>query len=421
LESDRKSAKVSRSNIYYGWYIVAAVWIMAFLLGGTAVSLYFKPILDEFGWTRASLSLVSAVVLLGLAVLSPFIGKLIDRFGPRLMLLVSVLAQIVSAAVNGMAGSLWHIYIGRFLYEIKPTHGSQVLLNRWFVRFRGLALGIASTGIPLGTLLLSPLAQYLIIHWGWRISLFFWAGVTLVILLPLLVLIRNRPQDMGLQPDGAPLKVGIVDKKKAEQEAVSGFELSASIKTAAFWLLCGTQLICGIGCGFMMTHLVIFATDIGYSAMIGATFLSVVGGGNLIGLLATGYLSDHIKRNRVLSLTHLFRAISFIVIVIVIFTGNGPLWMFLIAMALFGFGWYTTAPLTAGLAADMFGYKHMGTILGITLTFHYVGTAIGALGGGVVYTQTGSYLGVFVTQGFMECLAAIWAFTIKKPIKLNTN
>jgi sugar phosphate permease len=419
LETNNKSGKVSRLNIFYGWYLVAIAWIMSFLLGGTAVSLYFKPILDEFGWSRAALSLVSAVILLALAVLSPLIGKLIDRFGPRLILLVGVLAQTVSAAVNGLAGNLWHIYVGRFLYEFKPTHGTQVLLNRWFVKYRGRALGIASTGIPLGTLLLSPLAQYLISQWGWRNSLFFWAGVNLVVLLPLMLFVRDRPQEMGLAPDGlrtaAPSLKSSIISRESKSEAYRGFVLSAAMKTAAFWLLCGTQLICGIGCGFMMTHLVIFATDIGYSSMIGAVFLSVVGGGNLIGLLATGYLSDRFRRNRVLSLTHLVRSLSFFIIVIAVLTGSGGLWMIFLAMVLFGLGWFTTAPLAAGLAADLFGYRQMGTILGITFTAHYIGTAIGALGGGVIFTQTGSYLIVFIATGCLECLAAVWAFSIKKP------
>ncbi len=423
MESDRQSEKAIRSKKFYGWYQVIIAWVMAFLLGGTAVNLYFKPILDEFGWSRAELSLAIAVVLVALAILSPFIGKMIDCFGPRLMLLVSILAQVASAAVNGMAGSLWQIYIGRFLYEFKPTHATQVLLNRWFVVFRGRALGIASTGVPLGTLLLSPLAQYLILHWGWRTSLIFWAGVNLVVLLPLLAFIKNRPQDIGLEPDGLELtedyQKAVSDLPQAKTHDTSGLALSKSAKTVAFWLLSGTQLICGIGCGFIMTHLVIFATDIGYSAMIGAVFMSIIGGANLLGVLAAGHFSDYKKRNRVLSLTHLVRSLSFVTIVIAVLVGGGTLWLLYLAMVLFGIGWFTTAPLAAGLAADLFGYKQMGTILGVVMAFHYVGMAIGALGGGVVFTQTGSYLGVFIVQGCLEFLAAVGAFIIKKPIKLT--
>jgi sugar phosphate permease len=202
LDSNQKSENPVRSKRFYGWYLVAIAWVMAILQGGTAFTLYFKPILDEFGWSRASLSLVSAVILVSMAFLSPLIGRLIDRFGPRLMLFVTVLAQTSAAVITGIAGNIGQIYIGRFFTEFKPTHSTQVLINRWFIVFRGRALGIASTGIPLGTLLLSPLTQYLILNWGWRITLFFWAGVSLVVLLPLLIFIKNRPQDIGLVPDG---------------------------------------------------------------------------------------------------------------------------------------------------------------------------------------------------------------------------
>jgi sugar phosphate permease len=319
---------------------------MAFLLGGTAVNLYFKPILDEFRWSRASLSLASAVILVSMALLSPFIGKLIDRFGPRLMLLINVLAQISAAAVTGTAGNLGQIYIGRFLTEFKPTHSTQVLINRWFKVFRGRALGIASTGIPLGTLLLSPLAQILIQNWGWRITLFFWAGVSLVVLLPLLIFIKNRPQDIGLNPDGLEstedyhIEASAVPKTPKHDN--SGLDLSKAVKTTAFWLLSGTHLICGIGCGFVMTHIVIFATDLGYSAMIGAIFMSIIGGMSIIGVLVAGQFSDYKKRNRVLSLTHLVRSLSFITVVIAVLAGGGPLWLLFLAMGLFGVGWFTT-------------------------------------------------------------------------------
>jgi MFS family permease len=371
--------------------------------------------LDEFRLDRATLSLVHTIAMLVFAAFSPFLGRLIDRYGPRAILLACVAAQTLSSAINGLANSIWQLYIARFLYEMRGMHAAQVLINRWFVKKRGTAQGIVATGWPIGALVLSPVSQYLVLNWGWRTTLLFWAGVTFVILLPLTLFLRDNPRDKGYGPDGEPLQSTTpIDTHQAGPGRVTGATLSEAARDGSFWLLSATQFICGIGCGFMMTHIVIFATDIGYSAMIGATFLSVQGGANLVGVLLTGHLSDRIVRSRVLALTHTIRSVSFIAVVISILISGRPLWLLYIAMALFGFGWFTTAPLAAGLVADLFGYRQMGTILGMMISCHMIGMAIGAYAGGITYELTHSYFLFFIIQGILEFLAAISAFSIKR-------
>jgi len=164
----------------------------------------------------------------------------------------------------------------------------------------------------------------------------------------------------------------------------------------------------------MMTHIVIFTTDFSYSPMLGATLLSVQGGANLLGLLSTGYISDKKARNRVLAATHLIRSASFLSIVAFILLGGAPTLLLFIAMALYGFGWFTTSPLTSALAADLYGYSRMGTILGLILSCHMIGMAIGALGGGVIFDIMHSYFWFFLLQGVLEILAALFAFLIKR-------
>lgn len=418
MNSSEKAPLTDKPRFFYGWYIVAASWVMLFLTSSVAVGIFFKPMLEEFGWDRATLSSVQTVALVVFAVASPFLGRFIDRFGPRAMLFICVATQTLTSVVNGVATSLWQLYIGRFLYEIKGMHSVQVLINRWFVKKRGRAQGIAATGMPIGTLILSPISAYLVLIWGWRMTMLFWAGVTFVILLPLTLLIRNNPEDKGYGPDGDSLHGALPSLSSGintlGMRSGIGSSLSEAARTSSFWLLNATQFICGIGCGFLMTHIVIFATDIGYSEMIGASFLSVQGGACLVGVLLTGHMSDRIARNRVLALTHLIRSISFVTVVIFVLIGSGSLWLLYIAMALFGFGWYTTAPLSAGLVADLFGYLQMGTIIGLMLSCHMIGMAIGAYAGGITFDLTHSYFRVFLIQGILEFLAAIMAFYIKR-------
>jgi predicted MFS family arabinose efflux permease len=386
------------------------------------VGIFFKPILEEFGLDRATLSLVQTGAMLAFAVASPFLGRLIDRFGPRVILFACIATQTLTGVINSLATSLWHLYIARFLYEMRSVHAAQVLVNRWFVKKRGRAQGIVATGWPMGMLILPPFSQYLVQVWGWRMAMLFWAGVTFAILLPLTIFIRDNPEEKGYGPDGEPLnRAAPTDqpmKRPAHATLVKpttgpGSHLSEAIRSSSFWLLAASQFICGIGCGFVMIHIVIFATDIGYSAMIGATFLSVQGGMNLVGVLLTGQLSDRIARSRVLAMTHTIRSLSFVIVVISLLLSGGSLWLIYIAMALFGFGFFTTAPLTAGLVADLFEYSQMGTLLGLMLTSHTVGMAIGAYSGGVTFELTRSYFSFFAIQGVLELLAAVSAFCIK--------
>ncbi|MCJ7605335.1 MAG: MFS transporter [Dehalococcoidales bacterium] len=421
MNQDPAQPEPGKPPLFYGWYIVAGSWMMLFLVNAVSVGIFFKPILEEFGWDRATLSLVHTVALLLYAAATPFLGRFIDRYGARLMIFICVASQALGSAVNGLATGIGHIFAGRFLYEMKPLQPSQVLVNRWFVRKRGTAQGIAATGMPIGALMLSPLSQYLVLAWGWRPTMFFWAGVSFIILLPLAFLMRNKPEDRGLLPDGVPAEpVYIPEAGKASVSTTeadsTGHTLACALKSTPFWLVAGTQLICGIGCGFMMTHIVIFATDYGYTEMVGASLLSVQGGLNLLGVLVTGHLSDRHARHRVLALTHVVRSLAFFTAVGFIILDGGPLWMLYAAMALFGFGWFTTSPLTSGLLADLFGNLRMGTIIGVTMSCHTIGMAAGAYAGGISFDLTGSYYAFFIIQGGLELLAAGFAFVIRRKI-----
>jgi sugar phosphate permease len=417
VNSNTRQSVDVKSKFFYGWYLVAISWLMLFLLCASATSLFFKPILEEFSWNRATLSLVGAICMLFFAVVSPFVGRLIDRFGPRAMLYVTLLVQTISNITYGLAANIGTIFAGSMLAQLKPTTATQVLINRWFVKMRGRALGIITTGPAFGTLVLSPLSQHLINAWGWRNTLFFWGGITLVLLLPLSLLIRNKPEEKGFMPDGQLLAADLPTTDSPDSTIVSksynGSSLKEALSNYSFWLLAGTQIICGIGCGLWMTHIVIFATDMGYSSMIGASFLSVQGGVSMVGVLVTGQISDFMARNKVLAVTHFIRAVSFFVIIAAILFAGSSLGMIYLAMVLFGFGWFATAPLTGGLVADLFGNQRMGTIISLTISSHMIGSALGTFGGGLVYTLTGSYFNIFVIQGMLELAAMGFAFAIK--------
>ncbi len=422
MSSQQRIPRVNQTRFFYGWYMVIASWIMVFLINAVAVAVFFKPMLEDFGWDRATLSSVQLVGLLIFAVASPFLGQLVDRFGPRLTILACVLPQVLSSVINGLATNIGDLYLARFFYGVSVLYYTQVLINRWFKKKRGMAQGILATAYPVGSMVLAPVSQQLILLWDWRLTMFFWAGVTLLLTLPLALTIRNSPEEMGWEPDGKLTDTKPIDLSSppvsiaavVSPEARAGLGFFKAAKTVPFWLLSLTHFVCGTGCGFMMTHIVIFATDMKYPDMIAASLLSVQGGFNLIGVLATGYLSDQVSRSKVLALTHFVRTLSFAVFIVFILSGGGSLWLLYLAMAIFGFGWYTTAPLTAGLVADLFGGSRMGTILGAANSFHMLGMAIGAYAGGFIFELTGSYLLFFVIQCSLSLLVSFFPLAIKR-------
>jgi sugar phosphate permease len=410
---------VPKNRIYYGWYLVIASWLMTFLVYAVSPGLFFKPLLDEFHWDRAALSLVSSIVMLIFAGLFPFIGRLIDHFGPRIMLTATAVIQVLSSVVCGLAQGIWAIFISRFLYEFKPAHGTQVLVNRWFIRKRGRALGILSTAIPLGQLALSPVSQYLIIIWGWRETIFFWSVLMALFALPVIILVRDDPQKKGLLPDGYTEEISKPGPGERQVQSESGLTIKATLRSHSLWLLYPAHLICGLTCGLLLIHTIIFATDLGYSALIGASFLSVQGGVSLLGVVVTGVLSDRLPRSKVLSLTHFIRSLGLLLVVIAILTGGQALWLLFAAMAVFGFGFFATSPLVGGLVADLFGNLRMGTIIGLIFSSHAIGMAVGIYAGGITYQLTGSYLDIFLALTFLEFLACFLVFLIKKPAKFS--
>jgi MFS family permease len=409
--------------------MVGITWIMIFLQCAVAMSIFFKPILEDLNLDRATLSSVQTLAMLLFAGLSPIMGRLIDRFGPKAILFVCAVTQALSGAVTAVATGLWQVYLGRFLFEIRSLHAAQVLINRWFIRKRGKAQGIVATGMPMGTLILSPISQYMVLAWGWRETLLFWSGIILVIFSALTLFIRNSPEEQGYHPDSGPLPDAPDDPREkfnpdpSENRYIrsDGSRLSEAFKSLPFWLLSGAQLFCGVGCGFIVTHVVIFATDLGYSEMIGASFLSVLGGINMIGVLVTGYMSDRIARSKVLALTHIIRALSFFIIVGYIYNNGSSLWLLYVAMALFGFGFFTTAPLASGLVADLFGNLRMGTIIGAVVAFHAIGMAAGAYAGGLTFEMTGSYYSFLLIQAILELIAAIFAFLIRAQWSISSK
>ena len=301
---------INRLPFYYGWVIVA-VSFYTLALGvnvRTAFSLLFPPLLDDFGWERGVTAGAFSLGFLASTLYAPFSGLLMDRFGPRLVLSLGVVLVAVGMAGAAYIQQPWHLYLTLGVLVVGGSFfvsyfGHSLFLPNWFVRRRGLAIGIAFSGVGVGSMIFFPLLQGLVDTVGWREACWIMAVVLTVTLLPpILIFQRRHPDDVGLQPDGEVVPAGtpsdetlaanVVDKEWVAVEWTVG----RALRTRRFWwLFCGyfSALYAWYA---VQVHQTKYLIDSGFGAIEAAYALGVVALAGIAGQIGLGHLSDRIGR-----------------------------------------------------------------------------------------------------------------------------
>ena len=404
-------------GIFYGWYVLAGAFIALFMAFGVrfSIGVFFKPILEEFQVSRAGLSLAISLNMLMYGLAQPLWGYLLDRYGPRMVIGLSAVAMALGMALFGMVRSLWQLYL---IYGIILSLGfggvafvtAAALIARWFVKRRGLALGIAFSGSSLGQFALIPLATYLFLATGWRATQVILGGIIFISIVPLaLWVLKGDPCQVGTGPDGEP---GISPAHSSEREAGKKNDTAPkeAFLTLPFWQLASSYFICGFTTVLVVTHLVAYATDIGHSTITAATALALSGGVNFLGILIAGGISDKVGRARPLALTYFVRGLSFLLLMRA--ENIAALYIFAVV---FGMSFFATVPLTSALVGDIFGPRFMGTIYGIVSLSHQIGSAFGSFLGGLIFDLTGSYNYAFLMSLVVAVVASLISYFIREP------
>jgi MFS family permease len=406
---------------FYGWVVVAVSFVtlsLAFVIWN-AFSVFLVAICADFGWSRGEVSLVFAAFTTVYGLTSPLAGVAIDRFGPRLVMPFGAILLTAGLLGASRATEIWHLFLAYGLLaaigvsSIGTSVNSAVLAN-WFSRRRGAAIGLASSGIGVGTALLVPASQYIIQVAGWRAAYVFLAILVLVIVPPLTFAFqRHRPEDMGLQPDGGtggqqggkPVpQLRIVDQAWAG----TAWTVKRAARTRRFWwLFCG--LMFGTLCHqSVMVHQVAYLGDLGFNPMLAASAVGLVGLFGSIGKLGWGWVSDRIGREP----SYALGVACIIAGVVTLGLIAGPeqmtlLYLFVIAFGI-GYGVYT--PLSSATAADLFQGKRFGAIYGLLWVGSGAGSSLGPWLSGFLFDLTGSYtpsLVMSVAAGFLS-VACFW-------------
>jgi len=390
------------------------------LSSGTGVgvfSLFVTDLQTDFGWGRGQIMLTFTIYYLLIGLAAPPVGWLVDRYGVREVIaggsLIAGLGFISLYALQG----LWHLYLAYFFIGVGHAAIGQVpasvMVSNWFVKRRGTAIGIMSTGIGIGILALTPLvANFLIPTFGWHIS-YAALGLFNMVLIPLALFVaRTKPSDIGLNPNG------IVDKEGSAIAEVSsiatrGLSLKIALGTSAFWLLCLTFLISGFSSMGVIQNQVPHLQDKGFSLTLAASAITVLGLGSAVGKFLFGWLCDIIKARYACALSIVLLAIA-TVILILIRPGAPPaiIWLYAIVHGLGAGGWLPTMSI---LVNRNFGLVSYGAIFGMISMVQAIGIAAGPLFGGYMYDTMNTYNWAFIIMVSAYVIAISAVLTVRRP------
>ncbi len=377
--------------------------------------IYIKPMEGEFGWGRSALSGAAAISLLLLGAAGPLVGRFADRWGPRRVIVVSLLLLGVGSIGAAFVQSLWHVYVTTGLLMALGAGGvsmatGSTVAARWFEARRGVAIGLTAAGMSAGQLVVIPLAMALTLWFGWRAS-YLWLGVGLLVLvLPVaLFLVRDDPAERGLRPYGATGTASAAAKAAAIEKS-QRVALLEAMKVPQFWLLMATFFVCGYTSnGMVLTHFMPHALEHNFSELQASTALGVMGAMNVLGTITSGWICDRLGRRGPLAFYYFFRGLS---LLFLLFVWNAPslhVWA-----AIFGLNYVSTVPPTTTLTANIFGRYSVGELSGWIFLSHQVGSALGAALAGWIYEWTGGYEIAFVSAALMGFLAAGLALAIRE-------
>ncbi len=364
---------------YPGWGVATAAFIGVMASFAPIVpytfSLFLNPLHEAFGWRRQAIDGTFAIAAITVALVSPFIGMLLDRFPPRAIILPSILIfALALASLSRLSGNILQFYITFFIIGLVANGTAQFAYTRtilsWFVKHRGFALALILTGSGVGSILIPPLTQWMIGHHGFR-SAYLLLGAIALLGLPLTaLLVRNSP---------APVLT-------LEHAPVSGVTLKAAFGTAAFWLLCGITVLSAFSENGLVTNLAAILTGHGLTAQSAAIALSVRGGAGILGRLCVGLLIDRFSPQRIQTVILALAALGTLVFAF----AASPIGA-LFGAVLLGVGLGSEADILPYLLAHYFGRRHFSVLYGLTWTAYAIGGATGPMFIGHLYDGTETY------------------------------
>jgi len=401
----------TRSKFFYGYIVVAGCFAIQAMGIGTSGSfgVFFKALLFEFGWSRATISGASSAAFLVSGSLAILVGNLNDRFGPRLIMAVTGACFGLGFLLMSQLTTVWQLYlIYGVLVGIGLSSIDVIALTttaRWFVKRRGMMTGIVKVGTGTGQLIMPLMTSIFLATYGWRTAYLIIGMLALILIISSGQLLRRDPSQKGLLPDGD-------EKTTASDLHLSevGVSLHEAVLTKQFWMICVINLIAMSCLISVFVHIVPHAMDLGISAIVAAGILSTIGGVSIVGRLGTGVAIDSIGNKKLMIMCFLILIASFLWLQV-----SKELWMLYVFAVVYAFahgGYFTVI---SPLVAELFGISSHGVLFGIVVFSGTIGAAIGPILAGHIFDMVSSYrLVFFILAGF--AVAGLILTSLLRPV-----
>ncbi len=398
----------NQTKFFYGWIAVLValgIYIVSYGMS-TVFSVFLKPLIVQFGWSRAATSGAYSLNQFTFGVSAFLSGYLSDRYGTRKVLLISAVIYSAGLILASQTKNIWQLYLFYGLL-IGMGYGSLTVpsvtaVTKWFERSRGLAVGITQGGIGVGTFILSPLAAFLITKYGWQSTYVILGFIALLVLIPAALIIRDNPSMLGLKPYGHNIRGGENHSILPKEVDIS---LPSAMKTQTFWLLNLIHMSDCLCHSVVLLHIVAYLTDLGINTKTAAGIYGISGAASALGTVLSGLFVDKIGGKNSLTLAVLLQAMT---VFLLLFSQS--LWIFYVIAFFMGLGMGGLVTPYPVLTREYFGEKAVGTIYGIQLGFATSGMALGGGIGGYLFDYTGSYHYAFIfslTAGIVALFLAL--------------
>ena len=389
------------------WSVAALAFVILGFDRGlhSSFGVFYVALLETFGWSRAITAGVFAVALIVDAIVSPVVGHLLDRFGPKKVVGAGCLLLAAGLWLSSRIASLWEFYL---FFGLVSALGLSfmgmvphvVLISEWFSTKRASALGVVYSGAGVGILLLAPLSEWMISTWGWERALQTLAGCVVVALLPLVATLYRRGPHTGKAAEG--------------RESHNQWTAKLALKSLQFWLLFFARIFAAGGTTVIVTHQVAHVVDIGYSRLYAATIFGFVGMTSTCGRVVFGYIADLLSKQAAYTANIVMTLVG--VAALMVARDTSQPWLLYVYLVFFGIGFGSRAVIFSALSADIFSGKGFGAILGYAVVSVGVGGALGSWFGGFFYDVSGSYLISFALSAIVLSLSdvCVWLATLRR-------
>ncbi|MFD1212142.1 MFS transporter [Arthrobacter sp. GCM10027362] len=409
-------------TVHPAW-VVAALTLLALVAGAafrSTTGALFAPLETEFGWTRTGTSGAVTLNLIVYGLTAPFAAAAMERLGVRRVVLAGLALTALGSGLTAVMTELWQLWIlwGLFVGTgtgVMALVFGSIVANRWFAKRRGLVMGFFSGANACGQLVFLPLIVALAHHPGWRAAALATALVAAVIIPLVALFFADSPQAIGRRPFGEDPESPVSGPRRPGASAgrLALTVLGDSLRSRAFWVLVFTFWVCGWSTnGLIQTHFIPAAHDHGMPAGTAAGLLALIGVFDIIGTVASGWLTDRFNPALLLVAYYGLRGLSLVFVNTLLGPGiEPPLWIFIV---FYGLDWVATVPPTVALCRVHFGLERAGIVFGWVFASHMVGAGVAAAAAGWIRETTGSYQLAWVSAAVLCGLAALSLLAIRK-------